>query len=425
LDSPEVLDMLPHRPAVPPAHLHSAAHRSVGDRVSTHPSSGRHSAGNHSAGNQSPGSHAADKDHGAHTLKVWRGTVVGVYGDDVFVELGPRMQGVISRRQFELAPRVGDVYDFTLRGREEGLWALALGAQSLSTWEEMEPGSLVQARATGANADGVELKIGPLHAFMPKSHTGLPREQKPSLLVGKTLTCEVIEVDSERQRVVVSRKLVLQRERDDERQRDVGALRVGQLVHGRVSRIEDFGVFVTFGHGVEGMIHVSNLAYERPRHPTDVVHIGEALSAKVLAVRDSGKRVSLGLKQLQPSPWSAVAARLTAGRIIEGTVKRIVPFGAFIAVLPGIEGLVHNSEADLRGQRDLAAQLEPGAKISVRVMTLDTGAERLSLSLLHPDGRLIGREEAQALDTFQQLAVHNPGGLSRSLGSVLRRAIGE
>lgn len=351
--------------------------------------------------------------------------MVGVYGDDVFVELGPRMQGVISRRQFELAPRVGDVYEFTLRGREEGLWALALGAQSLSTWEEMEPGSLVQARATGANADGVELKIGPLHAFMPKSHTGLPREQKPSLLVGKTLTCEVIEVDSERQRVVVSRKLVLQRERDDERQRDVGALRVGQLVHGRVSRIEDFGVFMTFGHGVEGLIHVSNLAYERPRHPTDVVHIGEALSAKVLAVRDSGKRVSLGLKQLQPSPWSAVAARLTAGRIIEGTVKRIVPFGAFIAVLPGIEGLVHNSEADLRGQRDLAAQLEPGAKVSVRVMTLDACAERLSLSLLHPDGRLIGREEAQALDTFQQLAERNQGGLSRSLGSVLRRAIGD
>jgi small subunit ribosomal protein S1 len=182
---------------------------------------------------------------------------------------------------------------------------------------------------------------------------------------------------------------------------------------------------MTFGHGVEGLIHISNLAYERPRHPSDVVHIGEALSAKVLAVRDSGKRVSLGLKQLQPSPWSAVAARLTAGRIIEGTVKRIVPFGAFIAVLPGIEGLVHNSEADLRGQRDLAAQLEPGAKISVRVMTLDASAERLSLSLLHPDGRLIGREEAQALDTFQQLAERSQGGLSRSLGSVLRRAIGD
>ncbi len=390
--------MLPHRPAAAPVNSGPGA-----SRLAAHG--------------------GVDKDHGAHTLKVWRGTVVGVYGDDVFVELGPRMQGVISLRQFELVPRVGDQYDFTLRGREDGLWALALGAQSLSTWEEMEPGSLVQARATGANPDGLELKIGPLHAFMPKSHTGLPRDQKPAVLVGKTFTCEVIEVDSERQRVVVSRKLVQQRERDNERQREVGALRVGQLVHGRISRIEDFGAFLTFGHGVEGMIHVSNLAYERPRHPTDVVHIGESLSAKVLAIRDSGKRVSLGLKQLQPSPWSAAGARLAAGRIIEGTVKRIVPFGAFIAVLPGIEGLVHNSQADLRGQRDLAAQLEPGAKVSVRVVSLDPGQERLALSLLHADGRAIAREEAAALDTFQQLARDSSGGLSRSLGSVLRRAM--
>lgn len=395
--------MLPHRPAAAPVN------------------SGPFNPG---PGASRFGAHGAvDKDHGAHTLKVWRGTVVGVYGDDVFVELGPRMQGVISLRQFELVPRVGDQFDFTLRGREDGLWALALGAQSLSTWEEMEPGSLVQARATGATPDGLELKIGPLHAFMPKSHTGLPREQKPSVLLGKTFTCEVIEVDPERQRVVVSRKLVQQRERDNERQREVGALRVGQLVHGRISRIEDFGAFLTFGHGVEGMIHVSNLAYERPRHPTDVVHIGESLSAKVLAIRDSGKRVSLGIKQLQPSPWSAAGARLAAGRIIEGTVKRIVPFGAFIAVLPGIEGLVHNSQADLRGQRDLAAQLEPGAKVSVRVVSLDAGQERLSLSLLHVDGRAIAREEAQALESFEQLSRDAAGGLSRSLGSVLRRAM--
>ena len=112
---------------------------------------------------------AHEKDHGAHTLKVWKGAVVGVYGDDVFVELGPRMQGVISVRQFELLPRAGDVYEFTLGGREDGLWALARRErESLATWEDMERGSLVHARAIGASADGLELKIGPLHAFMPK-----------------------------------------------------------------------------------------------------------------------------------------------------------------------------------------------------------------------------------------------------------------
>src|SRR5882672_6285276 len=131
-----------------------------------------------------------DHGHGAHTLKVWKGSVVGVYGDDVFVELGARMQGVISRREFDAPPVIGDVFEFTLRGREDGLWALARREhKSLATWESMERGSLVHARVIRAQRDGLELKIGPLHAFMPKSQTGLARDEQPSVLVGRTLVC--------------------------------------------------------------------------------------------------------------------------------------------------------------------------------------------------------------------------------------------
>lgn len=357
--------------------------------------------------------------HGPHTLKVWRGTVVGVYGDDVFVELGPRMQGVISARQFEVRPRIGEQFDFTLRGREDGLWALARReTASLSTWEDMEKGSLVHARAIRADRDGLELKIGPLHAFMPKSHTGLARNEKPDVLVGKTMTCEVIEVDAERQRVLVSRKLVVQRERDDERQRAVGALAVGQTIHGRVTRIEPFGAFVTFGNGLEGLIHVSNLAYERVEHPSSVVELGQTISAKVLAIRDGGKRVALGLKQMSASPWQHATPRLSIGRIVEGTVKRVLPFGAFIAVLPGIEGLVHNSQADLRGHKDLRAVLAPGAKVSVRVLSLDGAQERLGLSLLHPDGQPIAPEEAPAHESY----LERDASTGPSFGSSLRGA---
>ncbi len=110
----------------------------------------------------------SEKDHGPHTLKVWKGVVVGVYGADVFVELGIRMQGVISTQAFETTPKVGDEFEFTLRGREDGLWALQRReTQSLATWEDMQSGDLVHARAVRANRDGLELKIGPLHAFMP------------------------------------------------------------------------------------------------------------------------------------------------------------------------------------------------------------------------------------------------------------------
>jgi small subunit ribosomal protein S1 len=353
--------------------------------------------------------------HGPHTLKVWTGTVVGVYGDDVFVELGPRMQGVISARQFEARPRVGEQFDFTLRGREDGLWALARReTASLATWEDMEKGSLVHARAIRADRDGLELKIGPLHAFMPKSHTGLARNERPDVLVGKTMTCEVIEVDAERQRVLVSRKLVVQRERDDERQRQIGALVVGEVVHGRVTRIEPFGAFVTFGGGLEGLIHVSNLAYERVEHPSRVVELGQPISAKVLAIRDGGKRVALGLKQMSASPWKHAAPRLTIGRVVEGTVKRVLPFGAFISVLPGIEGLVHNSQADLRGHKDLSAVLAPGDKLSVRVLSVDGEHERLGLSLLHADGRPIAPDEAPAHESYlaRDASTHRAFGIS-------------
>jgi small subunit ribosomal protein S1 len=349
--------------------------------------------------------------------------VVGVYGDDVFVELGPRMQGVISVRQFEDRPRIGESYEFTLRGREDGLWALSRReTRSLATWEDMELGSLVHARAVRADRDGLELKIGPLHAFMPKSHTGLPRGQSPDVLVGKTMTCEVIEIDAERQRVLVSRKLVVQRERDDERQREVDALTVGQVVHGRVTRLEPFGAFVSFGRGLEGMIHVSNLAWERVAHPSAVLQLGQTLNAKVLALRNGGRRIALGLKQMSPSPWAQLRSRLPIGRIVEGTVKRVLPFGAFVAVMPGIEGLVHNTQADLRGQKSLAAQLQPGERVSVRVLSLDDESERLALSLLHSDGRPIGRDEAPAHATFESLDLSSPS-FDSKLGRLLREAL--
>ena len=147
-----------------------------------------------------------EKHRGPHTLRVWRGTIVGSFGNDIFVELGPRMQGVIARRHFRRPPIPGDSHEFTLHGQEEGLWVLSLKEEeTLSTWEAMEEGSLVQARVVRLAPGGFELKVGPLHAFLPKSHSGLARDERPEPLVGKNITVEVIEVDPERQRVIDSR----------------------------------------------------------------------------------------------------------------------------------------------------------------------------------------------------------------------------
>jgi len=367
------------------------------------------------------------RDHGPHTLRVYRGVVVGLDGDDVFVELGPRMQGVISSRQFHQRPRTGDAHDFTLRGREDELWVLALEREaSLETWEEAEVGAVVEARAVRVNPGGLELKIGELHAFLPRSHTGLPRGKDLRLLVGKAFACEVIAVDPERQRVVVSRKLVLKRERASDRQREVGSLRPGQVVHGRVSRVEPYGAFVRFGRGLEGMIHASNLAYERVADARDVLEPGEAVEAKVLSVRRSGKRIGLGLKQMHESPWHAFAREHGAGELIEGRVKRVLDWGAFVRVAPGIEGLVHRSESGLGPDASLRAALAPDREVCVRIVSVDPVAERLALSLLDARGAPIPTDAREQARSFAEYAERGEGApLETNLGELLRDALDE
>lgn len=367
----------------------------------------------------------SEKEHGPHTLRVWTGTVVGVHGDDVFVELGPRMQGVISARELHEPPRQGDTHRFTLRGKEESLWALRLAeAPKLPTWEDIEPGSVITARVLRAVDGGLQLKAGRLHAFLPRSQTGLPRRKKPALLVGKTLTVEVIEVDPERERVVVSRKVILRRERELQSQRRLDRLQPGAVVHGRVSRIEDYGAFVTFGRGHEGLVHVSNLSHERVAHPTDVVRVGDAVEARILYLKQGGKKIGLGIKQLTESPWRIFEREAYEGQLLEARVARVADFGALVEVRPGVEGLVPASETG-HGRHRACRRLKPGQRLCVRVVELDADDERLSLSMLHADGSVIAPDEAQrAADFAEYQASRAPQGpFASELGRLLRRAL--
>jgi small subunit ribosomal protein S1 len=364
-------------------------------------------------------------DHGPHTLRIWRGTVVGTFGRDVFVELGPRMQGVIGLGHFDKPPAEGEQFDFTLRGQEDGLWALARSEeQPLVSWDDMEAGSLVQARVTGRNPGGLELKIGPLHAFMPRSQCGLPRGTDPKVLVGKTLACQVIEVDSERQRVLVSRRRLLERERIDERQRSVHALQIGQVVRGRVTRLEAYGAFVAFGPGLEGLVHVSNLSLDPVEHPAQVLRVGEPVEAKVLAIRGEGRRIGLGLRQMHDSPWKGLIDRLPAGSIVEGQVARTTEFGAFVHVARGVEGLLPAGECGLGTQRRVGDVLRAGERIAVRVVALDPARERMTLSRLHSDGARIQPEEADGVSELRErIAGGQPPAPGTNLGALLARAM--
>jgi ribosomal protein S1 len=365
-----------------------------------------------------PDSLSPAREHGSHTLKVYSGTVVGRFGKDVFVELGVRMQGVIALDHFDAPPEVGEVFDFTLRGQEDGLWVLALREEEvLATWEDLEVGSWVQARAVRSAFGGLEMKIGPLHAFLPKSHTGLARDEKPDVLVGKHFTCEVIEIEKERQRVLLSRKFVAQRERASPHQREIGSLRVGENVHGQIARIEEYGVFVAFGHGLEGMVHVSNIAYERVGHPAEALRVGQSIEARVLAIRDGGKRIALGLKQLTSNPWERVDSLLAPGDLVEAKVMRVRDFGAFLSIACGIQGLLPISECGLRPNESIDSALRPGETRSVRVIELDASRERVAFSLCHLGGARIGLDEA----ANRTLMLGQAGGtIASRLGASLR-----
>jgi len=357
---------------------------------------------------------------------VWRGTIVGIDRDDVFVELGPRMQGVLSLRRFEEPPALGEEHDFTLLGQEEGLWALARVEEGLvASWRTMEVASWVQARATGTNPGGLELKIGPLHAFMPKSETGLARDESARILVGTTLTCEVIEIDRERQRVLVSRKRVLKKQRESERTREAGRLAPGTVIQGRVHRLEPYGAFVRFGAGLEGLIHISNLSDERVEHPSVLLRRGQTVEAKVLTIRRGGKRIGLGLKQMHESPWKALERTHSPDQIVAGRVVRAQDFGVFVRIHEGIEGLLANSATGYPPGRRARDVLRVGQELVCRLVEMDVEEERLSLSLLHVDGSRVQPEELLTPEARAALQASEAPeeGAHTNLGRLLEQAL--
>ena len=199
-----------------------------------------------------------------------KGTIAGVDRDDIFVELGPRMQGVIARTEFDDPPAVGQVFEFSMHGQKDGLWLLSRRkVKLLSAWSNLEVGSHVEATVKATNTGGLEVEIGPLSGFMPASQASDHHVEDLSTLVGQRLTVEVLELDKGRKRLVVSRRKVAQVERESARQEIVGSLAMGDKVAGSVTRIEPFGAFVDIG-GVEGMVHVSQITRARVEHPEEI-----------------------------------------------------------------------------------------------------------------------------------------------------------
>lgn len=325
--------------------------------------------------------------------RLYAALVAGVSGDDVVVELSPRVQGVVPKSEFQAVPPPGSPLEVTLVGREDNLWMFSIqAARELAQWDSLEVGALIKGTVYGFNKGGLELKLGPSRAFMPASQVGLEHVEDLAAFAGQTLVCEVLEVDREKKRVVVSRKAVLERERKKTRSAASEKLAVNAIVKGRVARLESYGAFVDVG-GVEGLLHVSNLAHRRVEHPQELLKVGQELDVVVISIEEGGRRIGLSRKLLEADPWDTVSDKYRADTTVSAKVRRLTNFGAFLELEPGIEGLLHISQMG-GSARDASQVLKVGEQHTVRIQSVDAHAKRISLSRLAPNGAVLGTDEA-------------------------------
>ena len=361
----------------------------------------------------------------ARDSKLVKGTVVGVSKPDVILELGPRSQGVCPLSEFDEAPSIGSIHDFTLAGTSDGLSVLSLkGALDIKSWMELDVGALVKARVTAVNTGGLEVKVGTNRGFIPASQVAIGRIEDLSTLLNQTLVCQVLELDRGRGKLVLSRRAVLANEADAARTEAMGTLSSGAKVQAKVTRIESFGAFCEISPGVEGLMHISNYAHVRVEDLNEHLKVGQELRLMILEITEGGKRIGLGKKQLDPNPWDGIASRHGEDSLVTGKVTRIMDFGAFVEVESGVEGLVHVSKLAAGRTTNVANVVSVGEELTVRITEIDEIGRRLSLSRLDASGALLGSDEATDTDAVKKTLEENeatPKGLD--LGALLRRAM--
>lgn len=313
-----------------------------------------------------------------------RAAVVGTHGDSVFFSLDGRNEGAAPLRQFAEPPQPGTMVDVIVTGfhAEDGLYELSVPGASVSVgdWGDLAEGVLVEARVTGSNAGGLECMVNQIRGFIPASQVAMYRVENFAEFVDQKLLCVVTECNPERRNLVLSRRGVLEREKEEARQSLLRELEVGQVREGVVRSVRDFGAFVDLG-GVDGLVHVSQLSWERVNHPSEVLQEGQRIRVRVEKVDPQSGKISLSYRDLLENPWNTVEQRFPAGSIMPGTISRIAKFGAFVKLAPGIEGLIHISELAHHRVVKVENVVQEGQEVEVKIISVDAEKQRIALSL--------------------------------------------
>ncbi|OZB37471.1 MAG: 30S ribosomal protein S1 [Halothiobacillus sp. 15-55-196] len=319
------------------------------------------------------------------------GTVVAINGDFVVIDTGLKSEGVIPAAEFldengELTVKVGDKVDVALESVEDGFGETKLSREKAlraRAWTALEKSfkneEIVTGRITGKVKGGFTVEMGEIRAFLPGSLVDVRPIRDTTYLEGKDVEFKIIKLDQKRNNVVVSRRAVVEQEYSAERDALLDQLQEGMVLRGVVKNLTDYGAFLDLG-GIDGLLHITDMAWKRVKHPSEVVNIGDEVDVKVLKFDRERNRVSLGMKQMGEDPWSDLARRFPIGSRMFGKVTNLTDYGCFVEIDNGVEGLVHVSEMDWTNKN-----VNPGKVVSVgdeiEVMILDIDEERRRISL--------------------------------------------
>ncbi|WP_435017348.1 30S ribosomal protein S1 [Tundrisphaera sp. TA3] len=327
------------------------------------------------------------------------GKVISIRGKSVFVDLGAKSEGVVPVDQFgDALPSPGDTIEVRVDRFDaaEGLLLLSLkGAAVEASWENLRKGLIVEAKVTKTNKGGLDVEVDGIRGFLPIGQIDINRVEDASVYVNQKLRVVVTEANQREKNLVVSRRELVEQERAEQRIETWKTLEEGQVLKGTVRSVKDYGAFVDVG-GVDGLLHIGDMSWSRLSSPTGAVKIGDEVEVKVLKVDRTAQRVSLGLKQLMPSPWDLAEDKYARGQTVKGRVTRLMDFGAFVELEPGIEGLIHVSELSPSRVRRVSDIVKPEQEVEVRILKIEPEAKKISLSLLPlPDAAPAEEEEEE------------------------------
>src|ERR1700704_3447304 len=326
--------------------------------------------------------------------EVVTGHVVRIDSDEVLVDIGYKSEGVIPANELSIRKSVdpheevqlGEEVDALVLTKEDQDGRLIMSkkrARFEKAWRRIEraaeSGEPVEGTVIEVVKGGLIIDLG-VRGFLPASLVDIRRVPNLDEYLGTKIECKVIELNRSRNNVVLSRRAVLEEERKEQRQEILDQLQPGMIVEGQISNIVDFGAFVDLD-GIDGLIHISELSWSHVNHPSEILSIGDTVQVKVLDIDRDRQRISLGLKQTQEDPWQRVVDTYRPGDVLEDKVTKVVAFGAFVEILPGVEGLVHISELADHHVESPSEVVEPGTKLNVKILEIDEERRRLSLSI--------------------------------------------